>query len=344
MERKIEMSLGGKIEYIELPIHKLEHQMSSSSSSSSSSAGASYTYGAPGSQVTLNLNKSGNHSAILSRHSSVPVVGTRKLQNGWVGPANTPFCKVCYDAGMPVTDYTGHFVKDQPGPNGKVVCPTLLAQKCLNCGVPGHTSNYCPEKLRDERERSERDREERERAKKSVTNGSVWETVGQKGTSSSSSPINPRPRIEYMDANTKLKPKSATTAPVSAPPRKTYGGSFGVLCVDDSSSSDDEHNEQAGVPKPILAQRPALTGPPAVEPTKPLTWAQRAAAAAQKQAPVPSRPAAVPLTDTRFQLHALCDRVEMDKRAIAAPKRAAAAAIATESSRKRKQESAMVPA
>lgn len=300
------MSLEYKIEYSELTIHKLEHQMSSSSSSASSRASNAY-------------NKS-----------------------------VTPFCKVCYDAGMPVADYTDHFVKDQPGPNGKVVCPTLLAQKCLNCGVPGHTTNYCPEKLRGERARSERDRQEREQTKKSVAAGQSWETVGQKGTSSSSS-IEPRPRIEDMDTSTKPKPKSATaTRVITAPPRKTYGGSFGVLCVDDDSSSDDEmRNTPAGAPRPVHTQCPILTGPPpAVEPAKPLTWAQRAAAAAQKQAPRPVT-AAAPLTDTRFQLHALCERVEMDKRAIAAgPKRAAAAAVAvaSESSRKRKQESAMVPA
>ena len=339
LKRKIEMSLGHKIEYSELPIHKLEHQMSSSSSSSSARASTSYTYGIPGSQVKLNLNKSGNHTATLSRGAAAAPVGTRKFQNGWVGPADMPFCKVCYDAGLPVADYTSHYVKDQPGPDGKVVCPTLLAQKCLNCGVPGHTTNYCPEKLRGERERSERDREERERAKKSAASGKSWETVG-----SSSS----RPRIEDMDAIIKPKSKSAAAA-VSAPappPRKTYGGSFGLLSVDDSSSSSDEECEQqAGVPKPVLPQRPILSGPPpAVEPAKPLTWAQRAAAAAQKQAPRPASAAAAPLTDTRFQLHALCERVEMDKRAIAAPKRAAAAAVASESSRKRKQESAMDPA
>ena len=302
LKRKIEMSLGHKIEYSELTIHKLEHQMSSSSSSSSSSARAS-------SRASNAYNKS-----------------------------VTPFCKVCYDAGMSVTDYTSHYVKDQPGPDGKVVCPTLLAQNCLNCGVPGHTTNYCPEKLRGERERSERDREERERAKKSAASGKSWETVG-----SSSS----RPRIEDMGANTKPKSKPAAAAvSAPAPPRKTYGGSFGLLCVDEtSSSSDEECEQQAGVPKPVLPQRPVLTGPPpAVEPAKPLTWAQRAAAAAQKQAPRPASAAAAPLTDTRFQLHALCERVEMDKRAIAAPKRAAAAAVASESSRKRKQESAMVPA
>ena len=121
----------------------------------SSSSSTSYTYGIPGSQVTLNLNKSGNHSVILSRgnsktSSSVPV-GTRKFPDGFVGPADMPFCKVCYDAGLPVSDYTDHFVKDQPSPNGKVVCPTLLAQKCLICGVAGHTSSYCTQTIQRER-------------------------------------------------------------------------------------------------------------------------------------------------------------------------------------------------
>ena len=71
---------------------------------------------------------------------------TRRNDGGVCAGAKTgPFCKVCYDAKCSVDEYTSHFVKDQPGPNGKVVCPTLLAQKCLICGVPGHTSSYCPD-------------------------------------------------------------------------------------------------------------------------------------------------------------------------------------------------------
>jgi hypothetical protein len=71
---------------------------------------------------------------------------TRRNDGGVRAGAKTgPFCKVCYDAGLPTEEFTSHFVKDQPGPNGKVVCPTLLAQKCLICGVPGHTSSYCPD-------------------------------------------------------------------------------------------------------------------------------------------------------------------------------------------------------
>ena len=56
---------------------------------------------------------------------------------------NSPFCKVCKDAGRSVSEYTSHFVKDQPGPFGRVVCPTLLNQECRICHAKGHTSSYC---------------------------------------------------------------------------------------------------------------------------------------------------------------------------------------------------------
>jgi hypothetical protein len=54
-----------------------------------------------------------------------------------------PFCKVCFDAKKPESSYTSHYVKSSPGPDGKIVCPTLLNQACLNCGQPGHTRGYC---------------------------------------------------------------------------------------------------------------------------------------------------------------------------------------------------------
>lgn len=55
-----------------------------------------------------------------------------------------PFCKVCHDAGKTEKEYTSHFVKSESGPNGKVVCPTLLAQQCRYCFNNGHTAGYCP--------------------------------------------------------------------------------------------------------------------------------------------------------------------------------------------------------
>jgi hypothetical protein len=54
------------------------------------------------------------------------------------------FCKVCKDAGKTESEYTSHWVNDMPGPNGKVVCPTLLSQKCKYCKEKGHTPKYCP--------------------------------------------------------------------------------------------------------------------------------------------------------------------------------------------------------
>jgi len=328
------------------------HQFEMSSSAPSASSSTSYTYGIPGSQVTLNLNKSGNHSAILSRgnsktSSSVPV-GTRKFPDGWVGPADMPFCKVCYDAGLPVADYTDHFVKDQPGPNGKVVCPTLLAQKCLNCGVAGHTSSYCTQKSQREKERTARDRDQYEQSKKAIGG---WETVGQNGAV-----VKSKPRIEDMVSKST---KAAATKPVAVTVSKSYGA-FSALAVEDASDASDVEREEeeirhtpAGVPKPIPKPRDILTGPPpAVEPAKPMSWAQRAAAAAQKPAAVVVSSVVAPLTDTRFQLHALCDRIEQSNRAPkkvntvaeTANHRGAAAAIASESSKKRKQTAAMVPA
>jgi len=76
-----------------------------------------------------------------TRRSYGEVATTRRSY----GEVAKPFCKVCYDAKCSVEEFTSHFVKDQPGPNGKVICPTLLAQQCLICGIPGHTSSYCPD-------------------------------------------------------------------------------------------------------------------------------------------------------------------------------------------------------
>ena len=326
--------------------------MSSSSQSARRSSSTSYTAGVPGSQVTIGINKNGERSLMLFRgpnpnsktSSSVPVpvpVADRRFPDGWVGPANTPFCKVCYDAGLPVADYTNHFVKDQPGPAGKVVCPTLLAQKCFKCGVAGHTSSYCPEEARREAERKEREREARRT--------SEWKVVGGGGGA-----------VAGAIASSARVP-AGVVAPVAAVARN----SFGLLAIDSGDESEREREEEevrntpAGVPKPVPKERPVLTGPPpAIEPAKPLTWAQRAAAAATKtpssssssSTPIQSSP----LVDTRFQLHhTLCHNIPVSQRGSSAKKAAAAAAtnhrgnaaaVARDGSNKRKQESITIPA
>ena len=324
-------------------MNQIKHQIKMSSSSNSTrGASSSYTYGFPGSQVTINLSKDGNHSLTLLRESnpvtlssqvrayraskssetssSAPVpAGQRRFPDGRVGPADMPFCKVCYDAGLPVADFTNHFVKDQPGPGGKVVCPTLLAQKCLKCGLAGHTSSYCAgSRAVVDPDRSARLREEREQAKKA--NGG-WETVGS--TSSSKS----KPRIEDFKPKTVAVPASTTSA-------ASKYGSFGVLAVDESSSSEDERQE--------IQKTPATATAAPTTPAKPLTWAQRAAAAASKptpsSAPTPASTQSKLLSDTRFALHhVVCENIPVSKRA---PPRG----TSNESSKKRKQESVTVPA
>ena len=315
-----------------------------SSSSSKSASTTSYTYGIPGSQVTIILNKSGNHSLALSRGSN------SKTSSSIPAPVGQPFCKVCFDAGLSVADYTDHFVKDQPGPNGKVVCPTLLAQKCLKCGVAGHTSSYCPQEARRERERKEREHETRRMNE--PANGNGWKVVG--GAASAVS-LPPAP----ITSGSKPQIKTAAPPPVAR-------GSFGLLAVDEPSDDSEYEREQeevrntpAGVPKPVVKERPVLSGPPpAIEPAKPLTWAQRAAAAANKTASSSSTSKSSapvqtsPLVDTRFQLHALCHNIGVTQRGSSAKKSTAnatnhrenAAAVARESSNKRRQESVTIPA
>ena len=88
--------------------------------------------------------------AIMSKSSNTTTSAITKTA--------TPFCKVCRDAGRPESEYTSHYVKDQPGYKGKVVCPTLLNQACRICNKTGHTSSYCDQyrSRREEPRREER--------------------------------------------------------------------------------------------------------------------------------------------------------------------------------------------
>lgn len=66
--------------------------------------------------------------------------------NGGNGKPKIPFnpavreCRVCIHAGKPYDECITHWVKDR---SGKITCPTLLNQKCLLCGICGHTASYC---------------------------------------------------------------------------------------------------------------------------------------------------------------------------------------------------------
>ena len=54
-----------------------------------------------------------------------------------------PFCKVCYQAGCSPEQYNSHYVRENPAPTSKVVCPTLLSLKCNYCKNTGHTISHC---------------------------------------------------------------------------------------------------------------------------------------------------------------------------------------------------------
>jgi hypothetical protein len=92
--------------------------------------------------------------------------------------ARTPFCKVCLDAGKPKSEYTSHYVKDRPGPHGKVCCPYLLSLVCRYCHKTGHTPNHCSEVKAKESRAAAPKPEPRE---KSSSVG--WSTVPGKGNS-----------------------------------------------------------------------------------------------------------------------------------------------------------------
>lgn len=69
--------------------------------------------------------------------------------------AKKPYCKVCHDAGKTEIEYKSHWVKDM---TGKTTCPTLLNTECRFCYKTGHTTKFCKEleKLNKNKERIER--------------------------------------------------------------------------------------------------------------------------------------------------------------------------------------------
>jgi len=75
-----------------------------------------------------------------------------------------PFCGVCQKAGKPESVFRGHYTKSKPGPDGVVICPTILSIECRFCHEKGHSASedHCPA-LREKKLRRERwEREDRE--------------------------------------------------------------------------------------------------------------------------------------------------------------------------------------
>lgn len=73
-------------------------------------------------------------------------------------PAPKPYCKVCHDSGKPEDMYRSHWVKDKPGVDGVVVCPTLLSKECRFCNKMGHMIAFCATRVQYEKDRSFREK------------------------------------------------------------------------------------------------------------------------------------------------------------------------------------------
>jgi len=65
------------------------------------------------------------------------------IGNMSIRPVGKRFCKFCWDRGRPTSECFSHYVKDQKGPTGQIVCPILLEEECMRCGLIGHTPRYC---------------------------------------------------------------------------------------------------------------------------------------------------------------------------------------------------------
>lgn len=60
-----------------------------------------------------------------------------------MSPVVKPFCKVCFDANKPESQYTSHFVRKTKDLNSEILCPIILATECRYCHKFGHTISKC---------------------------------------------------------------------------------------------------------------------------------------------------------------------------------------------------------
>lgn len=91
----------------------------------------------------LFYNLSNNNFKTITYNNKFEMYAQNKSQSKT--QSKKPYCKVCHDAGKSEEVYTSHYVRSDPGPNGKVTCPTLLASTCKYCSKQGHTASRCTE-------------------------------------------------------------------------------------------------------------------------------------------------------------------------------------------------------
>lgn len=151
-----------------------------------------------------------------------------------------PFCKVCFDSNKSEQEYTSHYVKDAPGPAGKVVCPTLLVTICRYCRCLGHFKSHCP-KLTEKKQAQRHARKPRV-----VTTADGWTKSATSGNHKKPIRQTAAPVVHFNifdaispdnDSNiAAAKPKKSTTKPVLAvgKPKQLQGAWRDRICITSS--------------------------------------------------------------------------------------------------------------
>ena len=154
----------------------------------------------------------------------------------------TPYCDVCYRKGLPKESYESHYPRSRPGPDGVIVCPTILASRCSYCGQNGHWANekYCQALRQDNLEREQRDKARRRQEVKEARTAAIWE-----GTVPTKKPV-----------------ETAVFKKVLVQQNR-----FSGLATDDS---DDEDPVKEPVKEPVstwssMAAKPAILIPPEIK-------------------------------------------------------------------------------
>lgn len=119
------------------------------------------------------------------------------------------FCGVCQKAGLSEGEYTSHFTKSAAGPQGTVICPTILNNECSFCYQFGHFKSACPVII-------ERDRQEKK--------SEMYEKRAQhqkKPVVSAVVPVN-RGRFSALDSDSDSESESFETPTKSVATKRTF--------------------------------------------------------------------------------------------------------------------------
>ena len=164
------------------------------------------------------------------------------------------FCKVCQDAGKPESMYTSHFVRDRPGPDGKVVCPTLLSQNCRGCGKSGHTYKYCKVVIHQDLEKKQQDKWEETEKKWKSAEKKLEESVKRPDVSQKKETVIKVLKGAYASillSSSSDEDSDDDDQPKAAHPKKEVDTFKNVRFIE-----DDEEEKQPPRPQPVVELNP----------------------------------------------------------------------------------------